>query len=492
MAQHTQGKGAIGRTDFITRHKLWNADQRRSVQNLVKAIRETDLRFIRVVYSDQHGISRGKVLPIARFLASLDNGIASTHAPFAMDTANNIYLPVFTDDGGFGIEEMGGAGDMLMVPDPDTFRVLPWIPDTGWLMCDLYLKSGKPMPLSPRTLLRNQLGQLEKAGYRLIIGLEVEFHLFNIDDANLTMAASTQPAEPPVVTPMSHGYQYQSEQKIDFHATALYQFYEHLHALDMPVRSIEDEWGPGQCEITLDPQPALAAADSMILLRTVLKQVARRNNCLVSFMCKPGLPNVYSSGWHLHQSLTAAEDGSNAFATSTRGAPLSDAGLHYVGGLITHSAACTAFSNPTINGYKRLNANPLAPNRAVWSVDNKAAYLRLVGGGDDPITHIENRSGEPAANPYLFIASQVAAGLDGLKMEHDPGPPVSDPYSQVEKPPMPRSLMEAIAALGESKLFRDAFGETFVNYYLGLKQHEIHRFLSTVTDWEHQEYFEIF
>ena len=490
MAPRKQGNGAMGREQFIARHKLWNTDQRKSAQDLAEEIKEKNLQFVRAVYCDQHGISRGKVLPVTHFLDSLANGIASTHALFAMDTANNIYLPVFADDGGFGNDEMGGAGDMLMVPDPATFRILPWAPDTGWVLCDLYLKSGKPMPFSPRGLLRRQLKKLDQAGYELTIGLEVEFHLFRIDDANLTMEASTQPAIPPSVVPLTHGYQYQSEQEIDAHSSIMYLMYEHLQVLGLPVRSIEDEWGPGQCEITLDPQSALDAADTMILLRSTLKQVAKRNGCLITFMCKPALPNVYSSGWHLHQSLTAADDGKNAFTTRQRGALLSVAGQHYVGGLINHAAACTAFSNPTINGYKRLNANPLAPNRAVWSIDNKAAYLRLVGGGDDPVTHIENRSGEPAANPYLFIASQVVAGLDGLKMKSDPGPPVSDPYTQIEKPALPRSLMESITALQESKLFLDSFGETFVNYYLGLKQHEIHRFLSSVTNWEHQEYFE--
>ena len=490
MAPRKKSGVAIGRNQFIARHKLWDSGQRKSAQDLAEDIKKKNLKFVRTVYCDQHGISRGKVLPVTHFLDSLANGIACTHALFAMDTANIIYLPVFADDGGFGNDEMGGAGDMLMVPDPATFRILPWAPDTGWVLCDLYLKSGKPMPFSPRALLNRQLKRLEQAGYELIIGLEVEFHLFRIDDAKLTMEASTQPAIPPSVVPLTHGYQYQSEQEIDAHSSIMYSMYEHLQALGLPVRSIEDEWGPGQCEITLDPQSALDAADTMVLLRSALKQVAKRNGCLISFMCKPALPNAYSSGWHLHQSLTTSDEGKNAFATSQREALLSVAGRYYVGGLINHAAACTAFSNPTINGYKRLNANPLAPNRAVWSIDNKAAYLRLVGGGDDPVTHIENRSGEPAANPYLFIASQVAAGLDGLKMKSDPGPPVSDPYTQVEMPALPRSLMESITALQESKLFLDSFGETFVNYYLGLKQQEIHRFLSSVTNWEQQEYFE--
>lgn len=497
MANHKRDAAArrtasLGQAGFIERHGLWDAAQRDAARRLVAEIKGQALRFVRVVYCDQHGLSRGKVLPVAQFLDALVNGMSSTCALFAMDSANNIYLPVFNDDGGFGVEEMGGAGDMLLVPDPASFRVLPWAQDTGWVLCDLYLKSGSPMPFSPRALLRRQLERLGDTGYDLLTGLEIEFHVFRINDAHLTMAASTQPATPPDVSPLAHAYQYQAEQKLDELAPVMALFYEHLDALGLPVRSLEDEWGPGQCEITLEPISGLAAADAVFLLRSTLKQVARRHGYLVTFMCKPALPNVYSAGWHLHQSLVARKSGANAFTTRQRGAWLSAAGRHYIGGLITHATACTAFSNPTINGYKRLNANALAPNRAVWSVDNKAAYLRLVGGGDDPVTHIENRSGDPAANPYLFIASQVAAGLDGITAKRDPGPPLSDPYTQTEHPALPNSLMEAITALAQSELFHEAFGESFVRYYLGLKQQEIHRFLSTVTDWEQREYFERF
>ena len=481
-----------GRTGFIDHHGLWSAAQHEAARKLISEIDRQGLKYVRVMYCDQHGLIRGKVLPTAQFIGVLTNGMASTHALFAMDSANHIFLPVFSEDGGFGVEEMGGAGDMLMVPDPATFCVLPWAPDTGWVLCDLYLKSGAPMLLSPRALLMRQLDRLAAAGYELMIGLEVEFHVFRVDDPHLSMADSTQPATPPSVSPLAHGYQYQAEQKLDELAPVMTLFYEHLLALGLPMRSLEDEWGPGQCEITLDPLPGLAAADTMVLLRSALKQVARRHGYLVSFMCKPALPNVYSSGWHLHQSLVARKDHKNVFATDQRGALLSATGQHYIGGLLTHAAACTAFSNPTINGYKRLNANPLAPNRAVWSVDNKAAYIRLVGGGSDPITHIENRSGEPAANPYLFIASQIVAGLDGLTAKRDPGPALSDPYAQVTQAPLPRSLMEAVVALEQSDLFREAFAEPFFSYYLKLKQHEIHRFLSAVTDWEQREYFERF
>ena len=144
-------------------------------------VKSQGVEYVRLVYCDQHGLTRGKLLPVAQFRDALVNGLATTHALFAMDSANFIYLPVFTDDGGFGNDEMGGAGDMMMVPDPSSFRVLPWAPDTGWMLCDLYLKSGAPMPFSPRSILSQQLERLYAAGYELIIGLEVEFHVFKID-----------------------------------------------------------------------------------------------------------------------------------------------------------------------------------------------------------------------------------------------------------------------------------------------------------------------
>ena len=195
-----------------------------------------------------------------------------------MDSANNIFLPVFSEDGGFGNDEMGGAGDMIMVPDPATFRLLPWAEKTGWVLSDLYLKSGAVMPFSPRAILATQLKKLHAKGFELLIGLEVEFHVFKIDDPQLTMEASTQPAEPPSVSPLAHAYQYQCEQNLDEVTPLMELFHQNLQALGLPIRTLEDEWGPGQCEITMEPLPAMQAADAMVLMRSTLKQLADRKS----------------------------------------------------------------------------------------------------------------------------------------------------------------------------------------------------------------------
>ncbi len=482
-------RSSTGRSGFISRYKLWTATQREAAKRLKAKCKQQKIRMVRTVYCDQHGLLRGKALPLAQFFDSLENGVATSHASFAMDSANHIYLPVFSADGGFGVPQMGGGGDMLLVPDPTTFKCLPWLDNTGWVLCDLYLKDGSPLPLSTRAIAQRANQQLGAAGHQMLAGLEIEFHVFRISDPKLTMADSGQPPEPPEVTPISHAYQYHSELKLDEASGFMDMIGEQLVALGLPLRSLEDEWGPGQCEITLEPLPAMQAADAMVLMRGAIKQLARRQGLLATFMCKPALPNIFSSGWHLHQSLVDKK-GNNQFVTRRRGAVLSATGQQFVGGLLANTSASCAFSNPTINGYKRLNETPLAPKRAVWSVDNKGAMLRLVGGGDDPGTHIENRVGEPAANPYLFIASQIVAGLDGLQRKLDPGPAVIDPSVALDAPLLPTSLMESIAALQSSGVYREAFGEVFINYFIGLKQQEIGRFLSAVTDWEHREYFE--
>jgi glutamine synthetase len=160
-------------------------------------------------------------------------------------------------------------------------------------------------------------------------------------------------------------------------------------------------------------------------------------------------------------------------------------------GLLEHARAAAAFSTPTVNGYERYRPFMLAPDRAIWARENRGVMLRVLGGPGDPATHLENRVGEPAANPYLYMASQVVSGLDGLRRQADPGPSADAPY-EAKAPLLPKSLDEVLAALGEDQVFRAGFGDFFVDYYLKLKQAEIDRFNAEVSDWEQREYFSLF
>jgi glutamine synthetase len=218
-------------------------------------------------------------------------------------------------------------------------------------------------------------------------------------------------------------------------------------------------------------------------------------------MCRPGLKGYYSSGWHLHQSLIDT-GGRNLFMSERAGEVLSPLGLRYLGGLMAHAVPATAFATPTVNGYRRFRPNSLAPDRATWCYDHRGVMLRVLGGVDDPATRLENRVGEPAANPYLYAASQIVAGLAGIDGALDPGPADDDPYTAA-RPLLPKTLPEALDALEREPLFRSALGEVFLDYFLKLKRNEAGRFQrwladngvtdgEAVTEWEQNEYFDFF
>jgi glutamine synthetase len=236
----------------------------------------------------------------------------------------------------------------------------------------------------------------------------------------------------------------------------------------------------------------------MVLFRSAMKQIARRHGLHCTFMCRPGLPNAFSSGWHLHQSLIDSRTKANAFVSYDPAQVLPPLGQHWLAGLLGNARAAAAFTTPTVNGYKRYRAYALAPDRVIWGQDNRGVMVRVIGQQGDPATHLENRIGEPAANPYLYLASQIACGVDGVARQLRPGPSADTPY-ETEAEMMPKNLGEALAALRDNACFRSAFGDDFVDYFVRIKDAEIARFrteekqdTAEVTRWEQKEYFDLF
>src|SRR5262249_62348298 len=166
-----------------------------------------------------------------------------------------------------------------------------------------------------------------------------------------------------------------------------------LEPLRLPLRSFEVEFGPSQIEITLEAMRGMASADAMLLFRSAVKQIARRHGYHATFMCRPRLPNVMSSGWHLHQSLS--RDGVNAFTPQSKDEALSPVGKSYLAGLLTHARGATALATPTINGYKRYRPYSLAPDRVIWGRDNRGALIRAIGGAPDPATRLPHPPRRP-------------------------------------------------------------------------------------------------
>src|SRR6266581_1061313 len=432
----SEGLG-LGSAGFVERHGLYSDEQAQAAVEVVARIEELGLRTVRLVLVDQHGVPRSKHLSGEGAIAAMRSGADFSGAIFSLDTGNRVFPPPFVQGGGFGIDEFTGFPDVVIVPDPTTFRVLPWADRTGWLICDVYFVNGRPVPLDGRAQLRAQLARLREMGYGYVAGLEVELYITRLarSEIRLDETGEGQPGPAPEVEVFQRGYQFLSDARLDGIGETLEAIRDGLWDVGLPPRSIEDEWGPGQIEFTYGPMDGLAGADAMVLFRSAVKAICQRRGLLASFMCWPALPNFFPCGWHLHQSLVDAATAANAYA--------------------------------------RFRPYSFAPDRVAWAADNRGALIRVQGGPGDPGTHVENRLGEPAANPYFWLAANVAAGLDGIARAAEPPPIVTgDPYA-ADAALLPQSLGEAVEALAASGVYRAAFGDALVDYLVMMKRAEI-------------------
>jgi glutamine synthetase len=494
----------VGSTGFIETHGLYTDAQRDAARDVAKRIVDAGLRTVRLIVVDQHGQPRTKYLSGDALVSALQNGSDFSGAIYSLDTGNGVFPPAFAAGGGFGIDEMTGFPDVTLVPDPSTFRILPYADRTGWILSEPYFGNGKPMPLDGRGLLRRQLARLAERGLDLYAGLEVEFYVTRPARPAIGFDETGQPGAPGTaleVEVIERGYQFLSDARMDAIAPTLEAIRDGLHDVGIPVRSIENEWGPGQVEITFSPMEGLAAADAMILFRSTVRAVCARRGLHATFMCWPKLPNFFPSGWHLHESLVERDSGRNAFADERE--LLSPLGRRFVAGLLDHAREMAVFGDPTTNGYARFRPYSFAPDRICWAADNRGALVRVQGGPGDAGTHVENRLSEPAANPYLWLAANVAAGLDGIERGAEPPPAIDgDPYA-AEAELLPQSLGEAVDELEGSSFYRRAFGDALVDYVVMMKRFELGRYGNAAAssqhpddrahdEWEMREYFEFY
>lgn len=505
---------STGVPGFVARHGLWSDAQREATAELDPVLDRLDL--VRVVYGDPHGLVRSKTLTIPAFRTVLGNGMDASPGPFVFDTGHAVAIDFFAPGAGIGVDELTGAGDFILVPDPVTFRVLPHQEAAiGWVIADEYLRTGTSHPLASRAVLKRQVGRLVARSLDLVIGLEIEWTLTRFTDGGRPKAVGGFgiQGEPPAVSPVNVGYQFNLDLYTDQLLPVIARLARAYQEVGLPLRTIEHESGPGQLECTFSPMSGLAAADAVLLIRSLTKQVCARLGYHASFMALPSLPGLDPNGWHLHQSLYDLGRGCNAFASKED--LLSETGRRYLGGLLEHAAGVSMLCVPTVNGYQRLNGQfSLSPDRIVWSVENRGSYLRVLGGAGDTATHIENRVGEPCANPYLYLAAQAAAGLDGLERGLEPGTAVADPHS-ADAAPLPSSLGEALDAFESSDLCRRVLGDPLRRALAQLKHSEWTRYqkraaergtgrcppappaggatpVTPVTAWEQREYFEIY
>jgi glutamine synthetase len=495
-----------------------------NIEDTLKRMAESDIQQVRLAWCDLHGELRGKTLMPLAVEDALRNGIGLVGTLALKDTSDRTAFKVFEAGGTAAFPEFANAANLVLHADLGSYQELPWAKGTAWLQGQVFQANGfhthgQPVPLDSRHILQTALAKLEEHGLGMRCGLEVEFHIYKIESTRpqLDPDLAAWPGLPPAVSMIHPGYRLLSELWMDMADEPLRIVRETAQALGLPLTSLEIELGPSQVEAVFAVTDALSAADNMVLFRSAVKQALKRAGYHATFMCRPPFPHIMSSGWHLHQSLVQ-QDGSNAFALPTPEAPaqdwykramaqtepvrhiaqplqassyLSPLGCHYLAGLLQHASACTALSNPSINAYARFQPNALAPQAIVWGHDNRGALLRVIAPPDAAqATRIENRVGEPMANPYLYFASQIYAGLDGIARKLATPAACATPYSAGASL-LPTSLAQALQALQADTALCAAFGQSFIDYFSRIKQQEIARYEAAQdkVDWQRREVF---
>jgi glutamine synthetase len=458
--------------------------------DLLTWVAASDLETVRVLFADQHGVLRGKTLVASAFSSVFTSGIAVPSTLLLKDTSHRTVFPVWSDEPGILSGPMQGVGDVLLVPDPASFRVLPWSPHSAWILCNVVYRDGVEIPFSSRTILQNAITRLADAGMQATIGLEVEFHVFERIDAALEHGDTTNPGRPVQTRAVAQGFQFLTETRYGEVEPLLDELRRMAQGLKLPVRSVEIEMGPSQFEFTFDPASPMQHADNMMMFRTMVKEVCAARGLHASFMAKPRLANIGACGWHIHQSLTESATGRNLLMPDRVG-ELTPQASGWIAGLLDHAAASSLLIAPTVNSYKRYQPYQLAPNRIQWGWDNRGAMVRALMMPGDKASRIENRAPDTTANPYYAIAAQLIAGLDGIARNSTAPAPTLTPYDG-DAMHLPTSLVEAIDAFDGSELFRKALGDEAVEYLLKIKRFEWDRYLSAVSEWEQSEYFNLF
>ncbi len=496
-------------SSFAQRCGIHDVARQAALAQTVRLIDACGIEQVRFSWCDPHGNLRGKTLMAKAAAKAMSEGVGMVSTLLLKDSSDRTAWKVFESGGVADLPGFEAARNLLLLPILSSYKQLPWAHKTGWLLCQPWFQDGRAVGLDTRRILQSALARLSAQGLALQCGLEVEFHIYRIrqngpgcagDELDPNLAG--WPGEPPSVDTVHPGYNLLSEAWGDRCHEALRIVQHTAQALGLPLTSLEVELGPSQVEAVFDVTDALTAADNMVLFRSAVTQALRRAGYHATFMCRPPFENIMSSGWHLHQSLVQISNGANAFMRNAPadGATPSDAqftlsatGEHYLAGLLHHAPAMAALAVPTVNGFERFSANRLAPNSVSWGHDNRGAMLRVIGGPGDPATRIENRIGEPAANPYLYMASQIHAGLDGMAQGLQAPPASQSPYdgSAAQLPP---ALGDALAALARDDAMVEGLGLDFVRYYTHIKQAELLRFEAAQDKlaWQRREYFSRF
>lgn len=432
--------------------------------DIIQMVEEEDVEFIRLQFTDLFGTIKNVAITASQLEKALDN---------------KCKFDVSSIEGFVKIE----GGDMYLHPQLDTFTIFPWRPQQGKvarLICDIYNADGTPFEGSSRYILEKAVKKAADMGYTLEAGPECEFFLFNTDDEGNPTTSSPERAGYFDVGPVDLGENARRDMVLC------------LEDMGFEIESSHHEVSPAQHEIDFKSDEAMKTADNIVTFKFAVKSIAKRHGLHASFMPKPKM-GVDGSGMHLNMILK--KDGKDVFADENDKYGLSKLGYNFIAGLLSHIKAISAISNPLVNSYKRLIPGYEAPIILGWTTENKSPIIRVVSGRDEDLA-IELRNPDPAANPYLLLATCLYAGLEGIEKNLMPTEPILESvseYSVVEAEKLgfdhlPTNLMHAIKELKQDELMKDVLGEHIYKNYIRAKEEEWRQFSAVVTNWEIEHY----
>lgn len=377
-----------------------------------------------------------------------------------------------------------GYGDHVMRPDLSTLRLIPWLPATALVLCDVLDHHGEAeVPHSPRAVLKKQVKRLEALGFRAMVATELEYFMFRESFDELRDAGYRGMT---TISPYNEDYHIFQTTREEGVMRAVRNG---LFGAGVPVENSKGEADAGQGEINVRYSDALDTADNHVITKNAVKEIAWQNGRAVTFLAKWHQGYAGSSS-HIHQSLTDIDDGAAVFHEPAAVHGMSRLMRHYLAGLLEHSAEVTYFLAPYVNSYKRFAADTFAPTRAVWATDNRTTGYRIAGAGTGAI-RIENRIGGSDLNPYLALASQIAAGIAGIEQELVLEKEFEgNAYEAQGARRIPGSLLEAAMLMKQSVMLRAAFGDDVVNHYVRAAEWELEDYDRVVTDYEVSRGFE--
>jgi glutamine synthetase len=448
---------------------------------LKKTFETRNIRKVKVGGFDIDGVLRGKYISLEKFWSVAEPGFGFCDVIFGWDIADVLY------DNAKVTGWHSGYPDAHAIIDLDTFRVPPAEPDTAAFLVDFVEKDPaggfRPHPACPRSLLKRVIAEAATRGFEASFGAEFEFWAFK------ETAASLQEKGFRGLTPLSPGMFGYSWVREEQNAAFCHAILDEMAAFDIGIEALHTETGPGVYEVAIRYDKALRAADKAALFKTQMKSLAARHGLAVTFMAKWNHDLPGSSG-HLHQSLWSTDGAKrNVFHDDKAEGGLSALARHYIAGQVELMPELTALYSPTINAYKRYVPGVWAPLTASWGVENRTCAVRVIPGGASS-TRIEYRQTAADINPYIAIATCLAAGLHGIDAKLEPPPPASGDAGASNDKPLPRTLEEATARLAGSERARRILGESFVDHYARTRDWEVRQYARVVGEWELRRYFE--